>query len=113
MEPSLLGVFVAELLAALPPGDVAGAAREALARADGYLGDAAVAFRSWEIRPEWVSCPAWLWYGGQDANASVRNGQWLAARIPGATQVVQEQTAHLATLLKHWDEILTTLRNTA
>jgi pimeloyl-ACP methyl ester carboxylesterase len=100
-----------ELLAALPPADVAGAAREALARVDGYLRDAAVTFRSWEVRPEGVSCPTWLWYGELDANVSLRNGRWLAEHVPRATLVVREQTAHLATLVKHWDEIFTTLRD--
>lgn len=100
----------AQLLAALPPADVAGAAREALARTDGYLRDAAVTFRRWEVRPEQVDCRTWLWYGDLDGNAPVRNGQWLAEHIPGATLVVRKQTAHLATLVEHWDEILTTLR---
>ena len=100
----------AALLAALPAADVAAAAREALARTDGYLRDAAVTFRSWEVRPERVGCPTWLWYGELDANAPVRNGRWLAEHIPGATFVVRAQTAHLATLIRHWDEILTTLR---
>jgi pimeloyl-ACP methyl ester carboxylesterase len=100
----------AALLGALPPADVAAGAREALARTDGYLRDAAVTFRSWEVRPELVACPTWLWYGELDANASVRNGRWLAEHIPGATLVVRERTTHLSTLLLHWDEILATLR---
>ena len=88
----------AALLAALPAADVAASAREALARPDGYLRDAAVTFRSWEVRPEPVGCPTWLWYGELDANAPVRNGRWLAEHVPGATLVVREQTTHLATL---------------
>jgi pimeloyl-ACP methyl ester carboxylesterase len=63
--------------------------------------------------PARISCPTWLWYGEVDSNASVRNGRWLAEHIPGATLVVREQTAHLATLLNHWDEILCTLRDAA
>ncbi len=101
----------AELLAALPTAEVATSVREALARPDGYLRDAALMFRRWEVRPERVRCPTWLWYGDLDANASLRNGQWLAAHVPGATLVVREQTAHLAGLLGHWDELLTTLQH--
>jgi pimeloyl-ACP methyl ester carboxylesterase len=101
----------AELLEALPTADVATAVREALANLDGYLRDAAVTFRAWEVRPELVRCPTWLWYGDLDTNASVRNGWWFAEHIATATLVVRSQTTHLATLIKHWDEILTTLRD--
>ncbi len=85
--------------------------REALACPDGYLRDAAVMFHPWEVRPESIGCPTWLWYGELDANAPVRNGRWLAEHVPGATLVVREQTTHLATLVQHWDDILTTLRD--
>jgi pimeloyl-ACP methyl ester carboxylesterase len=101
----------AELMTALPSAEVAAAAREALASTHGYLRDAAATFRRWEFRPEQVRCPTWLWYGELDANASTRNGRWLAEHIAGATLVVRKQTAHLGTLLGHWDEILTTLRD--
>jgi pimeloyl-ACP methyl ester carboxylesterase len=101
----------AELMTGLPVGDVAAAAREALGSSHGYLRDAAVTFRRWDFRPEDVSCPVWLWYGDLDANAPVRNGRWLADHMTDATLVVRERTAHLSTLLQHWDEILTTLRD--
>jgi pimeloyl-ACP methyl ester carboxylesterase len=100
----------AALLGALPPTDVAAGVREALARTDGYLRDAAAAFREWEVRPELVGCPTWLWYGDLDVNAPVRNGRWLAAHVPGAVLVVRKRSTHLATLLEHWDDVLTTLR---
>jgi pimeloyl-ACP methyl ester carboxylesterase len=99
------------LLATQPDADLAAAAREALVRTDGYLRDAAMMFRPWEVRPEDVRCPTWLWYGEWDAQASVRNGAWLAAHVPGARLVVRPRTAHLAGLLEHWPEILTTLRD--
>ncbi|WP_433163100.1 alpha/beta fold hydrolase [Kribbella sp. CA-247076] len=90
-------------------GAIAAAVREALASPDGYLRDAAISFRAWDFRPERITCPTYLWYGDLDANASVRNGRWLADRIPHATLVVREQTTHLAVLHDHWDDILTTL----
>jgi pimeloyl-ACP methyl ester carboxylesterase len=99
----------APVLAALPAADLAAAAREAVARTDGYLQDAAVTFRRWDFAPERVSCPVWLWYGAQDPQASPRNGAWLAGRVPGATLVVRPETAHLSTLLAHWPEVLATL----
>ena len=97
------------LLKALPPADVAENAREALLGVDGYLRDTAAMFRSWEVRPEQVRCPTWLWYGGRDANAPVRHGKWLGERVPGARLVVDDRSAHLATLVLHWDSILTEL----
>jgi pimeloyl-ACP methyl ester carboxylesterase len=101
----------AVLVGAFPPSDIAEAAREALARTDGYLRDVAATFRNWEFRPEQVECPTWLWYGELDPNAPQRNGRWLAEHVRNATLVVRENTAHLGTLIEHWDEIFTTLRD--
>ncbi|HET6988327.1 MAG TPA: hypothetical protein VFI00_17010, partial [Kribbella sp.] len=89
---------------------IAAAVREALANPAGYLRDAAISFRSWDFRPERIECPVFLWYGELDANASTRNGRWLAERIPHATLVIRDQTTHLAVLHEYWDEILTALR---
>ncbi|WP_165949366.1 alpha/beta fold hydrolase [Kribbella turkmenica] len=88
---------------------IAAAVREALANPDGYLRDAAISFRSWDFRPERIACPVYLWYGALDVNASVRNGRWLADRVPHATLVIRERTTHLAVLHEHWGDILTTL----
>lgn len=97
------------LMEALPPADVADNAREALLGVDGYLRDTAAMFRSWEVRPEQVRCPTWLWYGARDANAPVRHGEWLAERIGGARLVVDSRSAHLTTLVRNWDAILSEL----
>jgi pimeloyl-ACP methyl ester carboxylesterase len=99
----------AAALARLSDADLAAGAREAVAHADGYLRDAAAAFRRWEFAPERVRCPVRLWYGAQDPQASPRNGAWLARHVPSAVLVVRPDTAHLSTLLDHWPEILTTL----
>jgi pimeloyl-ACP methyl ester carboxylesterase len=85
---------------------IAASVREALANPDGYLRDAAISFRTWDFRPEQIGRPVTLWYGDLDSNASVRNGQWLAERIPHATLVIREQTTHLAVLHEHWDDVL-------
>ena len=53
----------------------------------------------------------WLWYGELDANAPMRNGRWLEEHIPGAKLVIRKQTAHLGTLIAHWEDILVTLRD--
>lgn len=100
----------AALLTALPDAEVAAAAREALAQHDGYLRDAALAFRDWDAAPEDVACPTHLWYGELDTAAPLVEGEELARRIPGARLVVRPETTHLATLLRHWHDILATLR---
>jgi pimeloyl-ACP methyl ester carboxylesterase len=103
----------AALVAAQPAADRARAGREALASPEGYLRDAAVAFRPWAFDVAHVRCPAYVLHGAADAQASVRNGEWLAGRLPHARLTVLEQTAHLGSLLEHWDEILTALRDAA
>ncbi len=108
--------------AGLPPADaaimsrqtvdeIAESTREALANTAGYLRDAAISFRRWDFRPEEVSCPSTFWYGELDSNASVRNGEWFAANVPGAKLVVLEGTSHLGALHNHWEDILGTLRD--
>jgi pimeloyl-ACP methyl ester carboxylesterase len=100
----------AEIIAQLPPKEIAESIREALMNTAGYLRDAVISFRSWDFRPEAVTCPSTFWYGELDTNASVRNGEWFAANIPGAKLVVREGTSHLGALHNHWEEILSTLR---
>ena len=99
----------AALVGAWPPAEVAEMTREALVSPEGYLRDAAVAFRDWPIAPEAVGCPTHLWYGALDPQAAVRNGTWLAERIPDARLVVREGDAHLGTLHRHWPEVLAAL----
>jgi pimeloyl-ACP methyl ester carboxylesterase len=91
------------------PGSAAGA-REALAQHDGYLRDAALAFRDWDRRPEDLGCPTHLWYGELDTAAPLAEGEELARLIPGSSLVVRPGTTHLATLMAHWHDILATLR---
>lgn len=78
----------AALLAELPDHALAASVREALAQHDGYLRDAALAFRDWERRPEEVGCPTHLWYGELDTAAPPAEGELLASRIPGSRLVV-------------------------
>ena len=100
----------AEVLARLTPSELAGSVREALINPNGYLRDAAITFRAWDFDPSEISCPTTFWYGELDANASVRNGEWFAASIPGARLVVREGAGHLGSLHDHWEDILGTLR---
>ncbi|MFY9914766.1 MAG: alpha/beta hydrolase [Nocardioidaceae bacterium] len=99
----------AELLVSFSDAELAESVREALEQPEGYLRDAAVTFRTWEFRPETVTCPTSLWYGALDRNHPVRNGRWLADRIHGATLTELDGTAHLGALLTRWEAILGSL----
>jgi pimeloyl-ACP methyl ester carboxylesterase len=98
----------AALVRLAPVADIAAAAREALASHDGYLRDAALAFRPWDVDVSVVRCPTWLWYGGADERA-LPGADWFAARIPHASITVRPGVTHWATLAAYWDEILETL----
>ena len=86
--------------------EIAAAAREALADHRGYLRDAALAFRPWDVDVAGVRCPTTLWYGGADERA-LPGAAWFAARIPHARVVVRPGVTHWATLAAYWPEVLT------
>ena len=75
---------------------------------DGYLRDAALAFRPWDVDVSAVRCPTFLWYGGADERA-LPGADWFAARIPHAEVVVRPGVTHWATLAAYWPEVLGTL----
>jgi pimeloyl-ACP methyl ester carboxylesterase len=100
-----------EVVRSLPVAELAAGVRESLASPVGYIRDVLAFLDHWEVRPEEVRSPTWLWYGAEDRTAAPRHGEWLAQRVPGSTLVVREQTAHLGVLLLHWDEMLATLRD--
>jgi pimeloyl-ACP methyl ester carboxylesterase len=100
-----------EVVRSLPVAELAVGVRESLTSPVGYIRDGLAFLGDWEVRPEGVRSPTWLWYGAEDRNAVPRHGEWLAQRVPGSTLVVREQTAHLGALLLHWDEMLATLRD--
>jgi pimeloyl-ACP methyl ester carboxylesterase len=95
--------------AALSTADVAASAREALARHDGYLRDAALLFSDWGFALSDIRCPTRLWYGAHDDRNPPANGQWWADRVPHAELTVTP-TTHLSTLLANWQTILSALR---
>lgn len=101
-----LGPLDAEVVGRQTAAEIATATREALVNTAGYLRDAAISFRRWDFRPEVISSPVSLWYGELDANTSVRNGEWLAERIPEADLIVRPGEGHLGSLHNHWDEVL-------
>jgi len=93
------------LRGAATTADLATSVREALARPEGYLRDAALTFRPWAFDVTSIRSPTWLWYGAEDQRARP-GGDWLAARIPDARLHVVPRATHLATLLGSWEQIL-------
>jgi pimeloyl-ACP methyl ester carboxylesterase len=85
--------------------DLATSVREALARPEGYLRDAALTFRPWDVDVTSIGCPTDLWYGERDERA-LPGGRWLAGRIAGSRLHVVPDATHLATLLRSWKSIL-------
>lgn len=98
----------AAIVQRLPAADVAASAREALVDHHGFLRDAALLHRPWDIDLASVACPTHLWYGEADERA-LPGATWFADRIPQASLVVRPGTTHLATLADHWPEILAAL----
>ena len=100
-----------------PAHQTAAAVREALARPDGYLRDAAIAFGTGTSLPADVRCPTWLWYGSHDPQATVRNGCGSRADPrrdagdPGGRRAPRHAPAALvailATLAQPWSRDLT------
>jgi pimeloyl-ACP methyl ester carboxylesterase len=99
----------AALLSGLGTSGVAASVREALAQPDGYLCDAETLLGEWGFAPEDVRVPTHLWYGADDDRNPPATGRWWAERIAGSRFVVRPATTHLATLLAHWPDVLTTL----
>jgi len=96
--------------ATLSTAAVAASAREALARPDGYLRDAALLFSDWCFALSDVRCPTQLWFGALDDRNPPATGRWWADRVTGAELTVTP-TTHLATLLANWQTILAALRS--
>lgn len=98
----------AALVAARTPGQVAASVREALADPSGYLRDAATMSRPWTHGPEQVRCPVRMWFGELDDRAAPDD---FARGFADVEVTVHPATTHLAALVAHWPEVLTTLRD--
>ena len=101
----------AALIAALGPAVAAASVREALAEPAGYLRDAALLQRPWQHGPAEVRCPVRAWFGEDDDRSGAAAAAGLLAQLDDVVVVVRPRTSHLATLVAHWPEVLTTLRD--
>jgi pimeloyl-ACP methyl ester carboxylesterase len=58
--------------------------------ADGWVDDNIAFTRPWGFEVSSVNVPVYLTYGREDTLVPAAHGDWLAARLPGATVVVLE-----------------------
>lgn len=93
------------LRAARTRAEVAVSVREALASPAGFLRDAALVHRAWNVDPRTVACPVHVVQGRHDTAHPPEHGRALAALVPGA-RLEEVPTTHLATLLSRWDHLL-------
>ena len=101
----------ADLVASLGPAEVAASVREALAEPDGYLRDAALLHRPWGHAPVEVRCPVRAWFGELDERSTTDAAAELLAGFDAVEVVVRPRSTHLATLVAHWPDVLTTVRD--
>jgi pimeloyl-ACP methyl ester carboxylesterase len=63
----------------------------------------------WDFDPHAIDVPVLLWHGGQDANAPLAMGRWLAVEIPGCRARFLTGEGHISLIISHADEILRSL----
>ena len=110
---TMLPAADAALVATRTSAEVATSVREALHEPGGYLRDAATMSRPWSHGPELVRCPVRAWFGELDDRSGVAAASDLLAGFVDVDVdvTVRPGTTHLATLVAHWPEVLTTLRD--
>jgi pimeloyl-ACP methyl ester carboxylesterase len=74
----------------------------------GHAWEARLLCRPWGFELGGIRFPTFLWHGTADIDAPISMGQTLARQIPDCRVTFCDGEAHLL-LLKHWEEILSTL----
>lgn len=95
----------AALLRAYDDEVVASLVWEAIGQPEGYLRDAALLLRPWDLDVSAVRGPTTLWVGDRDEKA-VAAAPWWSERLPAAEVRTLADTGHLGALLTRWPEIL-------
>jgi pimeloyl-ACP methyl ester carboxylesterase len=75
--------------------------------------DLANLWRKLEFRLEDIHVPVYLWHGEADNLAPVTSGRYLAAHIPNCQATFYPGEGHTGPLLKHGEEIMSTLARAA
>jgi pimeloyl-ACP methyl ester carboxylesterase len=80
--------------------DVAAGFREGLrAGVDGCVDDDLAFIRPWGFDLHEISVPTMIWQGTDDLFVPFSHGQWLAARVPGASTHLEQGEGHLSLAL--------------
>lgn len=89
---------------------MAEAAAEAFAQGvEGVLDDLALFVTPWGFDARAIAVPVVVAHGTEDTNVPLRNGEWLAATIPGATFLRYDGETHASLLANHAATITQTL----
>lgn len=87
--------------------DVAASIREALrAGVDGWLDDDLAFTREWGFTLSEISVPVVIAHGSEDLMVPFAHGQWLSARVPGASAHLEDGQGHLSLTLGAFDRML-------
>jgi pimeloyl-ACP methyl ester carboxylesterase len=73
---------------------------------DGWLDDDLAFVRSWGFDLDEIVSPVSLWQGSEDLMVPFAHGQWLAARVPGASVHLEDGEGHLSIGVGHLDRIM-------
>lgn len=93
--------------------DLAAAFAEALREGvDGWIDDDLAFTRPWGFDLATIDVPAFVWQGEADLMVPFAHGQWLAARIPGASAHLLPGEGHVSLELGHSDQMLRQLAST-
>ncbi len=74
----------------------------------GHAWEGRLLCRPWGFKLGGIRVPTWLWHGTADIDTPISMGHTLARQIPTCQATFCDGEAHLL-LLKHWEEILSTL----
>lgn len=113
---------IANALAALPEADRAIMAlpeiqqgflamiQEALRHGPrGTQHDTRLMVTAWDIAPQEIKIPVYLWHGEDDQNAPIAMGRYMASAIPNSQAKFYPNEGHLSLFKKNAEEIIRTL----
>jgi pimeloyl-ACP methyl ester carboxylesterase len=86
--------------------------RESLTTYDGLALDNITAGREWDIDPQAIRQPTFLWYGDADTLLSIDHAHWWKAQVPHARLTIHEGQGHGDAYLTRWPEMLDELAAT-
>jgi pimeloyl-ACP methyl ester carboxylesterase len=77
--------------------DLAASFRESVRTGvEGWLDDELAFTSPWGFGLDEISAPVMIWQGSADLMVPFAHGQWLAARLPGASAHLEEGEGHLS-----------------